>query len=247
MGKSYLLVLIVPIILIAGCVSADREIITPTTEISASRSIASPEPATTTPTSTSPSEPIETADTEGADSSETQATSQPTENPPPEPTPIPCDGQLTSRNQEGPYYSPGSPARESLVEVGMAGEPVSILGGVFNQDCEPIPGAKVDFWQADANGEYDNVGYRLRGYASTGQNGAYSIETIEPGLYTGRPPHIHVKVFDPDGTELLTTQLYFPGSENSADVNAAPDLLVSYLEPDENGRNRVLFNFVVQK
>lgn len=247
MRKSNLLVLFVPIILIAGCVSAGGEVRTPTIEVAVSEPSASPEPTRISPTDTSLPEPTEPPVVQGADSSETEAASQPTEAIPPEPTAIPCDGQLTSRNQEGPYYSPGSPASESLVEAGMEGEPVLILGGVFNQDCEPISGAKVDFWQADVNGEYDNVGYRLRGYALTDQNGAYSIETIEPGLYTGRPPHIHVKVFDPDGTELLTTQLYFPGSENSADVNAAPDLLVSYLEPDDNGRKRVLFNFVVQK
>jgi protocatechuate 3,4-dioxygenase beta subunit len=240
------MVLFVSVILMAGCVSAGEEVITPTTEVAVSESTTSPEPARISPTITSPPEPAETPVAEGADSGETEAASQPTEAPPPEPSPIPCDGQLTSRNQEGPYYSPGSPQRESLIEAGMPGVPVLILGGVFNQDCEPLPGAKVDFWQADAHGEYDNVGYRLRGHVFTDENGVYSIETIEPGPYTGRPPHIHVKVFNPQGTELLTTQMYFPGSENSADVDAAPDLLVSYLEPDENGRKRVLFNFVVQ-
>ena len=99
---------------------------------------------------------------------------------------------------------------------------------------------------ADADGEYDNAGYTLRGHLFSDENGEYALETIEPTAYTGRPPHIHVKLFAPDGGELLTTQMYFAGSEGSADVNASPDLLATYLGPDEAGRRQALFNFVVQ-
>ena len=96
------------------------------------------------------------------------------------------------------------------------------------------------------NGEYDNVGYTLRGHLFTDANGNYALESIEPTSYTGRPPHIHVKVFAPDGPELLTTQMYFSGSEGSSDVNASPDLLAVYLEPEGAGDLQVLFNLVVQ-
>lgn len=163
-----------------------------------------------------------------------------------DPTPIPCDGLLTSPNQEGPFYSPGSPEKSTLIEGGMPGDPILIFGRVFDQDCQPIPGAKLDFWLADVNGEYDNVGYRLRGHLFTDENGYYALESIEPTPYTGRPPHIHVKVFAPEGHELLTTQMYFSGSEASSDVTASPDLLVEYLESDENGPKQASFNFIVQ-
>jgi protocatechuate 3,4-dioxygenase beta subunit len=162
------------------------------------------------------------------------------------PTLIPCSGALTSPNQEGPYFIAGSPQRDSLIEPGMPGTPILIIGRVFDQNCNPIPGARVDFWLADVNGEYDLAGYRLRGYTLTDDNGSYAMESIEPGLYTGRPPHIHVKVFSPDGRELLTTQMYFPGSEGSNDVLSSPDLLATYLGQDDTGRQLVLFNFVVQ-
>ena len=76
----------------------------------------------------------------------------------PELTPIPCSGVLTSPNQEGPFYSPGSPERSSLIEGGMPGVPILIIGRVFDQDCSPFPHAKLDFWLADVNGESDNVG-----------------------------------------------------------------------------------------
>jgi protocatechuate 3,4-dioxygenase beta subunit len=80
----------------------------------------------------------------------------------------------------------------------------------------------------------------------TNEDGYYQIESIEPTSYTGRPPHIHVKVYAPSGEELLTTQMYFAGSENSAEVSNNPVLFATYLEPDENGRLKVLFNFVVR-
>ena len=74
-----------------------------------------------------------------------------------------------------------------------------------------------------------------------------TIETIEPAPYPGRPAHIHVKVFAPDGRELLTTQLYLPGTEGSADVRAAPDLLIAYTGQDENGRQLAPFDFIVRR
>jgi protocatechuate 3,4-dioxygenase beta subunit len=127
----------------------------------------------------------------------------------------------------------------------MPGVPILIFGRVFDQDCNPIPGAKLDFWLADVNGEYDNVGYTLRGHVFTDDEGNYALESIEPTSYTGRPPHIHVKVFAPDDEELLTTQMYFAGSEASTEVTNSPELCVNYLAADENGRLQVLFNFVV--
>ena len=158
-----------------------------------------------------------------------------------------CAGVLTSANMEGPYYKAGAPARPNLIEPGMPGQPIRISGRVFDQDCNPLPGAKVDFWQADANGVYDNAGYILRGYVVTGADGAYTLDTVEPGVYPGRPPHVHVKVFAPDGRELLTTQMYFAGSETSRDVQTAPDLLVPYLGLDDQGRQQITFDFVVRE
>jgi protocatechuate 3,4-dioxygenase beta subunit len=158
-----------------------------------------------------------------------------------------CTGVLTSANMEGPYYKAGAPERANLIDAGMPGQPIRISGRVFDQACNLLPGAKVDFWQADANGVYDNTGYILRGYVVTDADGAYTLDTIEPGVYPGRPPHVHVKVFAPDGRELLTTQMYFAGSENSGDVLGAPDLLVPYLGLDDQGRQQIAFDFVVQE
>jgi protocatechuate 3,4-dioxygenase beta subunit len=202
--------------------------------------------ATVEPTAVIPTNTPEKIETEGSEPVITEATAEPTDTQTPESTPIPCPGVLTSPNQEGPFYSPGSPEKSSLIEEGMPGVPILIFGRVFDQDCNPIPQVKLDFWLADVNGEYDNAGYRLRGHVLTDLEGNYTLESIEPTAYTGRPPHIHVKLFSPNGKQLLTTQMYFAGSEGSGDVSAAPDLLAAYQEPDEAGRQKVIFNFVVQ-
>jgi protocatechuate 3,4-dioxygenase beta subunit len=120
-----------------------------------------------------------------------------------------CNG-LTQAQTEGPYYKPDTPERNSLLEEGMQGTRLILVGYVLDQNCQPLPNAWLDFWQADANGEYDNAGYRLRGHQFTDPQGRYHLETILPGLYASRPiEHIHVKV-QPEGGEVLTSQLYFP-------------------------------------
>jgi hypothetical protein len=235
--KSYpLLVVIILAILLTGCTSSDLNPAVP------------PQPGETYQ---EPSRDPADTDTPGSPQT-TEPVSQPLapmEVVEPEPGALPdlppCKGAPTSPNMEGPYYTSGSPQRTTLIEPGMPGVPLLILGRVFDEECNPVAGARVDFWQADMNGVYDNAGYTLRGHAITNEDGYYEIETIEPGLYTGRPPHIHVKVFAPDGREVLTTQLYFPGSEDTRDVAAAPDLLVSYFGEDEAGRQLVFYNFEV--
>jgi protocatechuate 3,4-dioxygenase beta subunit len=157
-----------------------------------------------------------------------------------------CDGKLTLAQTEGPFYKPHSPERSSLLEDGMQGTPLLITGRVFNQDCEPIAGAMLDFWQTDDEGQYDNLGYRLRGHQFADEDGSYTLETVLPGEYPGRTAHIHVKVFAPDGRELLTTQIYIPGvSDQTPDGIFSPELLAHDLEPGTDGQRRLGFNFVV--
>lgn len=123
----------------------------------------------------------------------------------------------TPTQTEGPFFKANSPQRTSLVEPGMPGTKIVLTGVVFSTDCRPIARVRLDFWQADDRGEYDNTGYRLRGHMFTDDAGRYSIETILPGLYPGRTRHIHVKVQAPN-RPVLTTQLYIPGeARNQSD------------------------------
>jgi len=138
-----------------------------------------------------------------------------------------CPTQLTPAQTEGPYFNPGSPARTSLIESGMAGTRLVLSGRVLTPACAPVAGATLDFWQADAAGSYDNSGYRLRGHQLTDAVGRYSLETILPGEYPGRTEHIHVKLGAP-GKAVLTTQLYFPDvARNQQDSIFDPHLLVT--------------------
>lgn len=148
-----------------------------------------------------------------------------------------CDGVLTPEQTEGPYYKPDTPEQNSLFEEGMEGTRLILVGYVVDQNCQPIPRAGLDFWQADANGNYDNQGYRLRGHQFTDDQGRYYLETVIPGPYPGRPiPHIHVKVRPPNGDEM-TSQLYFPSQP--------VDRLTAVLE-DRGDYAVGYFNFIIK-
>lgn len=138
------------------------------------------------------------------------------------------DGDATPEQTEGPYFTPDSPRRRNLVDPGMPGRRLVVSGVVLGTDCRPVPRALLDFWQADADGDYDNEGYRLRGHQLADTRGRYRLVTIVPGLYPGRTRHIHVKVQRPRGT-VLTTQLYFPSEPRNAADGIFDDALVMRL------------------
>ncbi len=149
----------------------------------------------------------------------------------------------TLEQTEGPYFTPDSPERTSLIEDDMAGTRLLLTGYVYASGCEPVPDALIEFWQADDAGEYDNVGYNLRGHQFTGEDGEYSLETILPGLYPGRTRHIHVKVQAPD-QPVITTQLYFPDEpENDRDGIFDPSLVIDVEDSDDGQLG--FFTFVV--
>jgi protocatechuate 3,4-dioxygenase beta subunit len=127
---------------------------------------------------------------------------------------------------EGPYFKTGSPERASLFEPGMPGTRLVLSGSVLDEGCQPVPGALLDFWQANAGGQYDNLGYTLRGHQYSDADGYYQLTTVVPGLYPGRTEHIHVKVQAPDGP-ILTTQLFFPDvAQNQTDGIFDPSLVI---------------------
>ena len=112
----------------------------------------------------------------------------------------------TMEDAEGPFYKPGAPERLST------GSGLSVSGEVLSHPgCRPIPGARVEWWHADRSGRYVDS---LRGMRMTGATGGYAFTTSFPGIYPGRPPHIHFKVFAP-GHKPLTTQLYLRDGEKA--------------------------------
>jgi protocatechuate 3,4-dioxygenase beta subunit len=153
------------------------------------------------------------------------------------------DDDVTPPQTEGPFYTRNTPERTSLLEPGMGGTRLVLTGNVVDTACRPIPGALLDFWQADDRGVYDNVGFRLRGHQFADDAGAYRLETMVPAVYTGRTRHIHVKVQAPN-QPVLTTQLYFPNvPQNATDWGYRPDLVVD-LQAAGDGQ-AATFNFVL--
>jgi protocatechuate 3,4-dioxygenase beta subunit len=105
----------------------------------------------------------------------------------------------TPADMEGPFYKPDAPRRDAT------GKGLSVTGAVKSAgSCAPVPGARVEWWQANPRGEYDDA---HRGSLVAGEGGRYRFETDFPPPYSGRPSHIHFKASAP-GHRALTTQLY---------------------------------------
>lgn len=120
----------------------------------------------------------------------------------------------TRSSTAGPFYTPLTPRRDSLREPDTRGESLVFEGLVLAHDCRPLAGAVIDIWHCDEDGHYDNRGFRYRGHQFTDAAGAFRFETIRPVRYSGRTPHIHVKV-QGEATPVLTTQVYFPDLEEA--------------------------------
>ncbi len=123
----------------------------------------------------------------------------------------------------GPYYRPGSPVRNNLRIKGDAGELVELSGYIRHDDCSsPYKNAKVELWNCDVKGVYDNQSeeFRYRGTTFTDEKGFYFFQTIFPVAYAGegfiRPAHFHLMI-TAEGYQPLITQLYFKGDKHIKD------------------------------
>ena len=110
---------------------------------------------------------------------------------------------------EAPYELPRREDEE--------GDQVVFTGRVTGEDGEPLAGAELDVWHADAKGLYSGFDPSLpegilRGKVLTGADGRYEVRTIVPAPYTipedgptgamvhaagwspWRPAHIHLIV-----------------------------------------------------
>lgn len=123
---------------------------------------------------------------------------------------------------EGPYYFDPKMVRSDITE-GRPGAPLTLVLRVIEHGlCAPISNARVDVWHADASGVYSGYAGQgdardvttkgqtyLRGTQMTDADGRVTFNSVYPGWYPGRTPHIHVKVFLDEQT-VLTGQIYFP-------------------------------------
>ena len=173
---------------------------------------------------------------------------------------------------EGPYYVPNSPELGAHAAIPMRddeqGSPLRFTGTITSTDGAPLAG-KVELWHADADGYYSQYApglpqWNLRGSFTTGPDGKFTINTIQPapyqiptdgacgkliaaaGWHAWRPAHLHLKVSAP-GHQLLTAQLYFPGDPHTDDDVATavkPQLMLNPI-PQPDGSATVVYNFVL--
>ncbi len=132
----------------------------------------------------------------------------------------------TPRLTEGPFYPPKLPLdtdndlliiNDSITPA--VGDVTHLTGRVLSVSGEPMLNATIEIWQCDNKGVYlaqgseggrNDPNFQGFGRFITGSTGEYYFRTIKPVPYTGRTPHIHVKV-KKGGKELLTTQLFING------------------------------------
>jgi protocatechuate 3,4-dioxygenase beta subunit len=81
--------------------------------------------------------------------------------------------------------------------------------------CRAIPRARIEFWLANPQGEYDDA-HRATVFA--GRRGGYRFQSNKPPSYESRPPHIHIRV-SARGFRTLVTQHYPRAVRSSAVFN----------------------------
>lgn len=137
-------------------------------------------------------------------------------------------GQLdpTPPQSAGPFYPDELPLDHDndLIRIDNGekakGVITNVYGRVLDLNGAPVPKARVEIWQCDANGRYHHQedpssaaldpNFQGFGTTMTDAEGRYRFRTIKPVPYPGRTPHIHFKVKGGVFDEL-TTQLYIAG------------------------------------
>lgn len=160
-------------------------------------------------------------------------------------------GGGTPRTIEGPLYVHGAPVCEGFARLDddpAEGAEVLIMEGTVRTiNGEPLPGAVVEVWHANGNGDYSYFDesqseYNLRRTIIADDNGHYCFRSVCPAGYGvpadgscqkmldkldrhgQRPPHIHFFVHAADHRKL-TTQINLEGSKYTYDDYAFADKL----------------------
>ena len=137
--------------------------------------------------------------------------------------------RATPAQTEGPFYPVAFPKDSDydLLRNGNQtypeGQGTWLEGSVTDLSGKPVSGAQVEIWQCDGAGHYHHAGdggkadQRFQGFGrvTVGADGSYRFRTIRPVAYSGRTPHIHVKV-KLGRRDLLTTQLYVADDPSNA-------------------------------
>lgn len=171
----------------------------------------------------------------------------------------------------GPFHVEGAPHYEHGADVanGAVGQACIVRGRVLGLKGEVVPGAVVEVWQADAEGNYD-VQYaaleqhQARGVLKANAEGRFDFRTIVAEAYPipddgpvgdmlratrrhpWRPAHLHFMISAP-GYEKLVTHVFRSGDrylDSDAVFGVRQSLVADWiLQPD--GVYSLDFNFVL--
>jgi protocatechuate 3,4-dioxygenase beta subunit len=155
-----------------------------------------------------------------------------------------CTGQQRIPNETaGPYPGDGTNGPNVLVMSGVVrsditssfggmsgvapGVPLTIiLRLVSASTCQPLAGYAVYLWHCTRDGGYSlyTSGFTsqnyLRGIQEADATGQATFQSIYPGCYSGRWPHIHFEVFpslgasNSAGNKVATSQIALPRAQN---------------------------------
>lgn len=170
----------------------------------------------------------------------------------------------------GPFYVEGAPGYDLGEDVanGAAGIPCQVRGTVRGLNGEPVPGAEIHVWQADAQGKYDVQRavpeHRARGVLHANGRGEYHFRSILAEAYPipddgpvgdmlratkrhpWRPAHLHFMIKAP-GYETLITHVFRAGDPylDSDAVFGVRQSLIADWKQQPDGHYLVEYDFVL--
>ncbi len=122
-------------------------------------------------------------------------------------TVVAAECELTTPMPQGSHHKAGADFRVNV------GQGLTVSGRVLSvKDCSPIAGAKIDPWQANSDGYYQDS---LRAHLFSGEDGSYRFETEWPGTSI---PHIHF-IVSAEGFGTLTTQWVGNDAKSNLEVD----------------------------
>jgi hydroxyquinol 1,2-dioxygenase len=177
-------------------------------------------------------------------------------------------GGATESTVTGPFHVVDSPPRELGADISLpgSGEPCLVTGRVTGPAGEPVPGAVIDVWHADAEGFYDvqqpdpAAAGSMRGLFTADEEGRFWFRTIVPRYYPipvdgpvgrlldamarhpYRPAHIHFIVRAP-GYATVTTHVFVdesPYLDSDAVFGVKESLVRAFPVVDDPDRAKAL-------
>lgn len=141
-------------------------------------------------------------DTDTVKSADGQCSTLPTETQ----GPYPADGSSASGQTKNILENSGIVRRDvtrSSTGKSAGGVPLTLTMQLVNvkNNCAPLAGHVIYIWHCTAAGEYSlynqNIAAEdyLRGVQVTDASGKVTFQTIFPGCYAGRWPHIHFEIY----------------------------------------------------